>query len=393
MFLIDDEQHLIPFAEASYVSEDDLQRLLASHPDLLAGEQMDPTAPRRWLLVRREAGIADAEGAGDRWSVDHLFVDQDGVPTLVEVKRSSDTRIRREVVGQMLDYAANALVYLPADTIRSRFEARCEADGLDPAEAIGTAFGDETDPEELWSRVKANLDAGHVRLVFVADAIPPELRRVVEYLNGQMSPTEVYAVEVKQFVGRRDGRELRTLTPRLVGRTAEAGRAKGTGERGGGRRWDWDRFAASLRQAEGDESVRRARRVHDWATARGLRVWWGRGATMGGFVAIRELQDGSRHQLFEVWDDGKFEVYFQHLGAKGPFVDERLRVELRERLITISGVEIPADALRRRPWFRLRSLADDAALDEVLATFAWVDDVVRAGAAAAARADQGSPDG
>ena len=28
-------------------------------------------------------------------------------PTLVEVKRSSDTRIRREVVGQMLDYAAN----------------------------------------------------------------------------------------------------------------------------------------------------------------------------------------------------------------------------------------------------------------------------------------------
>ena len=32
------------------------------------------------------------------------------MPTLVEVKRSSDTRIRREVVGQMLHYAANAVV-------------------------------------------------------------------------------------------------------------------------------------------------------------------------------------------------------------------------------------------------------------------------------------------
>jgi hypothetical protein len=32
------------------------------------------------------------------------------VPTLLEVKRSSDTRIRREVVGQMLDYAANGVV-------------------------------------------------------------------------------------------------------------------------------------------------------------------------------------------------------------------------------------------------------------------------------------------
>jgi hypothetical protein len=31
-------------------------------------------------------------------------LDQDAVPTLVEVKRSSDTRIRREVMGQMSDY-------------------------------------------------------------------------------------------------------------------------------------------------------------------------------------------------------------------------------------------------------------------------------------------------
>jgi hypothetical protein len=34
-------------------------------------------------------------------------VDEAGVPTLVEVKRSSDTRARREVVARMLDYAAN----------------------------------------------------------------------------------------------------------------------------------------------------------------------------------------------------------------------------------------------------------------------------------------------
>jgi hypothetical protein len=45
------------------------------------------------------------------------------VPTLVEVKRSSDTRIRREVVGQMLDYAANAVVYWPLERLRATFEA------------------------------------------------------------------------------------------------------------------------------------------------------------------------------------------------------------------------------------------------------------------------------
>jgi hypothetical protein len=56
-----------------------------------------------------------------RFSLDHLFLDQDGIPTLVEVKRSSDTRIRREVIGQMLDYAANDVVYWPIEMIRSRF--------------------------------------------------------------------------------------------------------------------------------------------------------------------------------------------------------------------------------------------------------------------------------
>ena len=41
----------------------------------------------------------------DRWSLDHLFVSRTGIPVLIEVKRASDTRLRREVVGQLLDYA------------------------------------------------------------------------------------------------------------------------------------------------------------------------------------------------------------------------------------------------------------------------------------------------
>ena len=48
------------------------------------------------------------------------------MPTLVEVKRSSDGRIRREVVGQMLDYAASVTNW-QADTLRGWFEAECAA--------------------------------------------------------------------------------------------------------------------------------------------------------------------------------------------------------------------------------------------------------------------------
>lgn len=94
---------------SSFESEDLLQELIAKHPHVLAGAQIsgDPAQPIRWLLVRREAAIPDTLGGAARWAVDHLLLDQDGRPTFVEVKRSNDTRIRREVVGQMLDYAAN----------------------------------------------------------------------------------------------------------------------------------------------------------------------------------------------------------------------------------------------------------------------------------------------
>jgi len=113
MFLLSGDD-LVPMHEQAYDSEDRLQGWLAKYPDLLAGGDQLAGSPRRWLLVKREAGVPDQEAGGSRWSLDHLFIDQEAVPILVEVKRSDDTRIRREVVGQMLDYAANGVVYWPA---------------------------------------------------------------------------------------------------------------------------------------------------------------------------------------------------------------------------------------------------------------------------------------
>ena len=130
IYLLDERSQLRAMTESPYDSEELLQRLLADHPDLLAGDQMNPENPRRWLLVAQEMSVPDGKGGPKRWSLDHLFLDQDAIPTLVEVKRSSDTRIRREVVGQMMDYAANAVAHWPLEDIVARFEARCAAGGL-----------------------------------------------------------------------------------------------------------------------------------------------------------------------------------------------------------------------------------------------------------------------
>lgn len=92
-------------------SEDrQLQAVLDQNPDLLPGEHIDPDNPRRWLMVNRETPVPGPASGESRWSIDFLFGDQDAVPTLVECKRNSDARARRENVGQM-EYAANGAHY------------------------------------------------------------------------------------------------------------------------------------------------------------------------------------------------------------------------------------------------------------------------------------------
>src|SRR5690606_20140233 len=99
-------------------------------------------------------------------------------------------------------------------------------------------------------QVQANLQAGRIRLVFVADEIPAQLRRIVEFLNQQMTPAEVLAVEVRQYVGKAP----RTLVPRLIGQTAQAQQRKGTSsvER---RQWDETSFFAELARRGGQAEV------------------------------------------------------------------------------------------------------------------------------------------
>src|SRR5689334_11653987 len=117
IFLINKDNQITEMKDQPYDSEDRLQALLANFPSVLAGDQINSSTPVKWLLIKREVGVPGEVGAGDRWSLDHLFIDQDGVPTLVEVKRSTDTDIRRKVVGQMLDYAANSVQYWPLNCI------------------------------------------------------------------------------------------------------------------------------------------------------------------------------------------------------------------------------------------------------------------------------------
>ena len=336
-----------------------------------AGDSVNPTAPRRWLLVRKEAGLADSEDTGARWSLDHLFFDQDAVPTLIEVKRSSDTRIRREVVGQMLDYAANAVVYLPIEQIQAWFDERCGREGRNPSDVMAEALGPAVDPDVFWLAAKTNLQAGRIRLVFVADEIPSELQRIVEFLNGQMDPAEVIAIAIPQYVGRDgSGNDMKTLVPTVIGRTAEAERKKSV-NRGPARQWDEEAFFAGL--TVGDDV---ARALQAWAVETRLaRVVFGKGKSVGS-MHFHADAFGMFYPLFSVYhpfgESGtpRIELQFATWKKRPVLSDEGRRRLFLEHLNAASGIAIPENKSGAQVTFPLTTLKDAKALKGFTDAFA-----------------------
>ena len=340
LYLMGEDGVLVEMSEQPYASEALLQELLERYPNLLAGDQMPGDEPRRWLFVARELSIPTRDG-GPHGFLDHLFLDQDGIPTLVEVKRSSDSRIRREVVGQMLDYAANLAAHWPVDRMR-------ELVGVDSS-AIGERVGPDEGAERFWETVRTNLQAGRMRLVFVADAIPHELRRIVEFLNEHMALVEVIAIEVKQYLG--EGQQI--LAPTVIGQTSAARRVKSAG--GEERQWDEATFFAELEARRGSAEAAVARTILTWAQSNLPRFAWGRGKKDGSFVPVLD-HNGRSYYPFAIYTYGRLEVQFQYMTAP-PFDAMSARAELLRRLNDIPGIVIPDAALTRRPSIPLSVLS------------------------------------
>jgi hypothetical protein len=293
--------------ETDYLSEDILQDMLATHPDLLPGDQISPEDPCRWLLVKRELGVPDSEEAGARWSLDHLFLDQHGTPTFVECKRAADTRARREVVAQMLDYAANGIEYWGIDVIRQAATETATADGttLDSrlqADLLVTSTAD------YWDAVEANLRERRVRLVFVADRVPKELRRLVEFLNEEMERVEVLAVEVRQY-SREEDPDSKAIVPRVLGITERAREKPGQRRT---RSWNEKQFFLALADSVAPSVAEATCELYRWMQSSADNLSYGSGVTKGS-ITYRFSNGSAMVSVFSIYTDGKLQLGFRNI--------------------------------------------------------------------------------
>lgn len=152
----------------AYTKEESFQNLVQEvFPQVLASQFDRPS------VVARE--VQTPEGG----RVDVVSIDQDGIVTLCECKLEKNAGSRREVLGQVLEYAGS-FAGMSFEDFAARMSDRLDTDVVS---AMRDAAADDFDTTVWIEAVENQLVVGKFRLVIAVDALTDTLRQTVLYLN------------------------------------------------------------------------------------------------------------------------------------------------------------------------------------------------------------------
>lgn len=240
--------------------EDALQTLLSRYPQLLPGSQMAPDSddPPQFFLLRREMPVGS-------WSLDHLYVDQHSVLTLVETKLIQNPESRREVIGQIVEYAANAAERWGNGKARQYAMEYHASRGNNLDESLEAFFGTSFEDEAFWEQVESNLQSGNIRLVIASDKLRPEVIKMIEYLNGEMSNADVLGLELRCYGS---GDKEYVMAPRVVGQSVTVAERKSVSKQK--TRWSEQLLRETMRKKSDKSKSERFERLLDFAVSKGV---------------------------------------------------------------------------------------------------------------------------
>lgn len=197
-----------------------LQKLLFEHPQLLPIADIEP-----WFDMPLPVARELPTNAGP---LDLLYVNARGYLTLVETKLWRNPQARREVVGQVIDYAKEIARWSYADlveAIRSADRQRFPAD-VDPLLHLTREASPDFDERDFVDNVQRGLRRGQFLLLIVGDGIREEVVQITEYL--QSTPSLGYTLGLVEIALFRTGDEPDAplyVQPRTLARTEVLTRA------------------------------------------------------------------------------------------------------------------------------------------------------------------------
>lgn len=190
-----------------------LRDLIAAHPGILPVHDLDPSYGRL-ITITRELSIP---GVG---FADVLLMDEHGRLVVVECKLWRNPQARREVVGQIIDYARELSRFAYEDLQRQvSIATRRQGNVLfQLAQEAGGTLGEA----DFVDRVTRDLAAGRFLLLVVGDGIAEGTRRIGEYLRDQPGLAFSFGlIEIAEYRHADEaGQEHVIMQPRVLAQTA-----------------------------------------------------------------------------------------------------------------------------------------------------------------------------
>lgn len=200
-------------AEGVARSENVLRDMVFAHPAMLPVHDVDP-GYGTLVPVARELNVP---GVG---RIDALLVDDRGRLVIVEAKLWRNPQARREVVGQILDYARE-LARWSYEDLQREVSSATKRQGNVLFDLVREAGGD-TDEARFVDQVSRDLTAGRFLLLIVGDGITEGTQRIGEFLaNHAGLAFDFGMVEIAQynFNDPATGASRSIVQPRLITKT------------------------------------------------------------------------------------------------------------------------------------------------------------------------------
>lgn len=281
-----------------FPDEATLHDLIEQTPEMLPLSGAPPL-----LILGREVPL----GSG---YADLVGVETSGRPVIVEIKLAKNKDARRAVVAQILAYAAH-LHGTTREQLEDLVGAGLRRRGYESlASAVGSVQEDTFDADEFTETLDEHLGEGRFRLVFVLDAVPPELMTLVAYLEHVTDKLVIDLVAVNSFnVAGTSVMIPQRVTPERHEVTIEKTRRRESGttyHKGS------ERFEASIAEAPA-EHQKDLRRLLRWARElenHGLATLSSTEGKRGERFVLSPLLKSERVALATIWNEGGASLQF-----------------------------------------------------------------------------------
>jgi len=221
--LLIDEKNTTVIDKVKFTEEGKLQDYLEKYPSLIPLSEIVEGASDL-LCIGREVSVPSG-------AVDLLFIDKDGLLTIVETKLVKNPGIRREVIGQIIEYAS----YISQWTVDDVYRIANEYGKSNLDEVMGNMG------EDFRSNIERNLRNGKMRLIIAVDELIEPLRATVTFLNSY-SNFDILLLQISSF---EESKSRKVLIPLLFGYTPPTSK-----QGGGSRKIDEKTFLDRCREGE-----------------------------------------------------------------------------------------------------------------------------------------------